>query len=97
MNRHKAFAGNRVNKTFPVLIILSLITFSQSLQAQNRDINIVKAINPENPDSKYFRITSSSVYVIGIGGPVAVLTAGLISEDPFLKRKSYEMFGAALL
>jgi membrane-associated phospholipid phosphatase len=66
-------------------------------QAQNWDINTVKYINPQNPDSRFFRNTSSSVYFIGTGAPVAVLLAGVINKDSSLKFKSYEMFGAAII
>jgi membrane-associated phospholipid phosphatase len=90
----------RVKKLISVLrvnAIVFFIAFSQYATAQNWDINTVKALNPENPDSKFFRGISSSVYVIGISAPVGLLTAGLISGDSLLKRKSYEMFAAALI
>jgi len=83
--------------TFRVVVLLFLTSFSQPVQAQNWDINIVKAINPENPDSKFFRLTSSSVYVIGIAAPVSLFTAGMITRDSMIKRQSYEMVAAALI
>ena len=97
MRSDKLLQVPRLQKAFRALFITFLTLIHPGLPAQNLDINIVKAINPQNPDSKYFRATSSSVYILGVAAPVGVLTAGLIENDRILRRKSYEMFGAALL
>jgi membrane-associated phospholipid phosphatase len=82
-------------KKIPIIFLLSLNYIC--LNAQNLDVAIVKGLNPQDPHSGYLRATSASVYFIGAGTPVSLLVAGLISKDPALKAKSYEMFGAAVI
>jgi len=80
----------------PIAIFL-LIFACQPAIGQNFDVNTLKKINPQDSHSGFFKVTSSSVYYVGAGAPTGVLIAGLISGDASLKRKSYEMFGAALI
>ncbi|RYY13965.1 MAG: phosphatase PAP2 family protein [Chitinophagaceae bacterium] len=89
-----------ITKTGSILkTVLFLVLTALSLPAlsQNWDIDIVKAINPQQPDAAFFRATTSSVYAIGIAAPVGLFATGLIRNDPNLKRKSYEMVAAALV
>ncbi|HMF69922.1 MAG TPA: phosphatase PAP2 family protein [Flavitalea sp.] len=81
---------------YKFVVVLFLAVACTSIHAQNWDVNTVKFINPQNPDSRFFRKTSSSVYFIGTGAPVGLLLAGVIRKDSSLKFKSYEMFGAAI-
>jgi membrane-associated phospholipid phosphatase len=84
-------------KFYPFILLICMALVCGSVHAQNWDINTVKFINPENPDSKFFRKTSSSVYFIATGAPIAVLLTGVMMKDSSLKFKSYEMFGAAII
>ncbi|HTF28643.1 MAG TPA: hypothetical protein VK625_07350, partial [Flavitalea sp.] len=75
---------------YKFVVVLFLAVACTSIHAQNWDVNTVKFINPQNPDSRFFRKTSSSVYFIGTGAPVGLLLAGVIRKDSSLKFKSYE-------
>ncbi len=60
-----------------ITIILLLVCGSR-LFAQNLDVDILKAINPEHPDSKYWQYTSNSIYYLP-----ATITAGQFSYGVF--------------
>ena len=89
---------NRLKKVFAFgCFLFTLMLHQPPVKAQNWDIEVVKALNPQDPKSGFVRAVSSSVYVIGIGAPAGVLAAGLIKHDSVLKRQSFEMFAAGLL
>jgi len=81
-------------KIILVFILLSSFLFGS---AQNLDLDLAKSINPRNPNSSYWKITSGSAYFVSPAVPVSLLVTGLIKNDKELKRKSYEMFGAIFL
>ena len=85
MIRQKLFAS-----TFFLVVLISA-------QAQNWDVNIAKDINPEYPTSGYWRFTSNSDYFISAGIPVTLLATGIITQNPQLRRKSLEVFGAIIV
>lgn len=60
--------------------------------AQNIDVDILNSINPENPNSQYWRQTSNSVYWVGAALPAGTLIYGLISGDEKAKHTSYDLF-----
>jgi undecaprenyl-diphosphatase len=51
--------------------------FFISANAQNWDINTLKNINPENPNSSVWKGFSHSVYPVAIASPVAMLATVL--------------------
>jgi undecaprenyl-diphosphatase len=64
-----------------------------SVKAQNWDIDILKAINPNPPSSDYWKFTSASTYFISAGVPLSLLVTGIVKDNKELKRKSYEILG----
>ncbi len=58
--------------------------------SQNIDVRILKAVNPQNPSSGYWDLTSKSVYWITGGMIAGHLVAGWIQNDAELKQYSYE-------
>ena len=81
-----------INKAIFLGIIF--LTYYIKTDAQNLDLDIIKSINPENPNSGYWKFTSGSTYFISAGIPTGMLITGLVKNDRDLKRKSYEIFGA---
>ena len=80
---------------FRILIIAFTLLMSLTTgNAQNWDVDLGKSINPNPPNSGYMKFTSSSTYVISAAVPVSILAAGFIENNPALKKKSYEIFGA---
>jgi len=76
------------------LPFLFLLAFIIKANAQNLDIDIAKSINPQQPNSVYWKTTSGTTYAISATIPVWLLTEGLIKKDPMLKTKAIEMFGS---
>jgi membrane-associated phospholipid phosphatase len=78
----------------PFVFLVSLCT---TAGAQNLDVDIAKAINPQHPTSGYWRFTSNSAYFISAGIPVSMLVTGIITKNQQLKKESLEAFGAIVL
>ncbi|MEP7144003.1 MAG: phosphatase PAP2 family protein [Ferruginibacter sp.] len=82
-------------KSFRIICcICSLQMFGQPAQSQNIDIDLLKSINPQYPDSWFWK-TASSSYVI-VSGTISLgsLAYSLIENDRALRYKSYELLGA---
>ena len=71
--------------------------FFISANAQNWDINTLKSINPENPNSNVWKGFSHSVYPVAIASPVALLATGFIKKDKNLQNKGWEMVGSLVI
>ncbi len=80
-----------------VIIVLGLFASYLFGNAQNWDIDITKNINPQNPNSGFWKTISGSAYFVGAAVPVSLLVTGLIENDKDLKIKSYEIFGAIFI
>ncbi len=77
------------------LSIAAICVFKASnVNAQNVDINLLKSINPQNPNSGIMRGFTNSAYPIGAAVPLAQLVAGYISKDKKLQYKGWETVGS---
>lgn len=65
--------------------------------AQNLDLDITKSINPKNPRSEYWKVTSSSDFYISGAVPLSLLVTGFIKDDPRLKKRAYEILGSVAI
>jgi len=77
-----------------MVVVAALVLTCLGAVAQGIDLDITKAINPMDPNSTYWRGTSYSTYVVGVGLPVGLFVAGMIKGDKQLKRNAYEVTGA---
>ncbi|MDN3656072.1 phosphatase PAP2 family protein [Ferruginibacter paludis] len=68
--------------------------FQLNAVAQNWDIDITKSINPQNPNSGYWKFTSGSTYFISAAIPVSLIIQGASKKNCSIKQKGYEIFGA---
>ena len=87
---------NQIKKYF-VSILFFTGCFFISANAQNWDINTLKSINPENPNSNVWKGFSHSVYPVAIASPVALLATGFIKKDKNLQNKGWEMIGSIVI
>ena len=62
--------------------------------AQNVDINLLKSINPQNPNSGIMRGFTNSAFPVGAAVPFAQLVAGYINNDKKLQYKGWETVGS---
>ena len=72
-----------------ITIILLLICGSR-LFAQNLDVNILNAINPEHPDSKYWQYTSNSIYYTPAAITVGQFSYGVFQGSGLTRNRAYE-------
>ena len=79
-------------KTIVLFFLAILCLTSLKTEAQNLDIDILKSINPRNPDSKYWSATSSSAYWLSGGVAVGTLAYGFIKKDKEAQYHAYETF-----
>ena len=86
-------------KKFSLLIVFLLICFSQTLMAQNADVELAEAINahPTNFKNSLASITSNSITPVTFGVPVSLLAAGILLHDDNLKKDALYVAGSYLL
>lgn len=73
------------------IAVLSLLIVSNSLLAQNWDINLLKNINPKNPNSGYWKTTSGSIYWASGATAIGTLAYGFIADDQNAQHNGYEV------
>lgn len=69
------------------LLLLSL----HALHAQNIDIDILKSINPSDPNSGFWKATGQSAYVLPVGLAGGTIGYGILSKDKSVREKGYEL------
>jgi membrane-associated phospholipid phosphatase len=79
------------------IVAIALLVSVLSGNAQNWDVDIARNINPQNPNSGYWKTTSGATYFISAAVPVSLLVIGLIEKDAQFKNKSYEVFGSIVI
>jgi membrane-associated phospholipid phosphatase len=81
------------------LLIYATILFTITINsvAQNWDIDIIKSINPQYPNSAYWKFTSASTYFISAAIPVSLLISGISKNDAKIKGRAYEILGGILI
>jgi membrane-associated phospholipid phosphatase len=76
------------------LLFIALVNvatlISTNLFAQNPDIDLLKFINPRNPNSSYWKNTSNSAYWISGGAVIGTFIYGLASDNEQAKHNAYE-------
>ena len=81
-----------------LLIALVLILAANTLQAQSSsEVNTLRRINPDNPNSAIWTSLSSTSKYISVGVPVGYFVAGLIHDNKDLKQKAAYTAAAILL
>lgn len=83
-------------------LIIGILLFTGSFattqsQAQNWDVNFVKSVNPQNPNSGVFKTWSTSAYVVGAAAPVTTFVVGLAKHDKKIQQNAYELAGSIVI
>jgi len=87
---------NQIKRYIMCILVFTGCFFVQA-NAQNWDINTLKSINPQNPNSNIMKGFSHSLYPVAIVTPVAILTTGLMKKDKSLQNKGWEMVGSLVI
>lgn len=85
---------NNKKLIYRLLIAATCFFCATNLQAQNADINLLKSINPQNPNSSVMKGLSSSAYPVGAVLPLSQLVAGYVTKDKKLQYKGWETVGS---
>jgi undecaprenyl-diphosphatase len=83
-------------KRYYILFSLLITLFSfTTIKAQNWDINLLSNINPNNPNSGYWRGATNTTYIVSLGIPATELAVGyLINKDSKTQRNGWETIGS---
>jgi membrane-associated phospholipid phosphatase len=65
--------------------------------AQNWDIDLLRSINPQDPNSSVWKGFSGSAYPVSIATPIAVWVHGEINHNKQTKIKAYEIAGSVII
>jgi undecaprenyl-diphosphatase len=83
---------NKISKYLLVNILFGFgFVFSNQLQAQNWDINLLKQINPTNPNSSTWKNISSTSEPLCVAAPIGMFAVSLINHDQNLKKNSFKL------
>ncbi len=86
-----------MRKLFLLAALLFLLV-TNTLQAQSSsEVNTLRRINPDNPNSTVWTSLSSTSKYISVGVPVGYFVAGLIHDNKQLKQKAAYTAAAILL
>jgi membrane-associated phospholipid phosphatase len=80
-----------------ILLLVGCISFCVHIDAQNWDIDLLKKINPENPNSAVMKGLTNSAYPIAVATPISLLAAGYIKKDKQLQHKGWEAVGSLVI
>ena len=86
-----------IQKKIKCILFTGCILFSTLVNAQNWDINTLKKINPQDPNSSVMIGLSHSLYPIAIATPISILAAGFIKKDKTLQYKGWELVGSLVI
>lgn len=75
-------------KLIGLFTCLALLSFTA--QAQNWDVDLLDRINPSDPSSNYWEITSSSAYWVPASGILSTYIAGHVKKNRSLRQESYK-------
>jgi len=77
-----------------VALLVQVFFFSTNPFAQNIDIDLLKSINPQYPNSKFWRATSSSYIYVSSAATFGTLGYGLLKKDKQIQMNAYETLAA---
>ena len=74
-----------------------LLFFSVTSFGQNWDINLLKQINPSQPNSNLMTTTTNSVYPLAVGTPLIVMGVGVLKQDKLTVKKAWNITKTLLI
>ena len=82
-------------KIFSILLVTGCFSFSAT--AQSVDANLLKSINPQNPNSAVWKTISSSGYPLALATPLAIWVDGSLEHNNKTKFKAYTIMGGIVI
>lgn len=84
-------------KSFTGILIAGCFFIGVKTNAQNWDINLLRDINPQHPNSFIWKGVSSSAYPVSIALPVGLFVGSKINHDKKNEYRAYELAGSVVI
>ncbi|WP_090658570.1 phosphatase PAP2 family protein [Parafilimonas terrae] len=84
-------------KSFTGILVAGCFFIGIKTNAQNWDINLLRDINPQHPNSFIWKGVSSSAYPVSIALPVGLFVESKINHDKKNEYRAYEIAGSIVL
>ena len=85
-----------LKKIISLLLILGCFQFPAGAQAQ-WELDMVRNINPVNPDNAFLKGLTSSAEPIAVAVPAGMLVVSLINHDKKLRHQGFEVMGSLIV
>jgi len=83
----------KIHTSFLRILILFfvIVSFTNSMHAQNWDINLLQNINPQNPNSSTFKTISNTAEPLSLAVPISMFAMSLFNNNQHLKKNAYQI------
>src|SRR6201995_3160247 len=79
------------------ILFVACFVFSSTANAQNWDINLLRSINPQNPNSAVWKGFTNSAYPISVATPITLWVDGKIEHNKKTEHNAYEIAGSVII
>jgi len=80
-----------IKHTTLLLLFVTSTFYCKQLSAQNWDINLLKQINPTNPNSRTWKNITSTSEPLCVAAPIGMFVVSLVNHDQNLKKNSFKL------
>lgn len=80
-----------------LVVILFLFVPTKQINGQNWDINLLKSINPSQPDNQFWKSVTSTAKPLAVAAPISMFAVSLINKDKQLRANAYKMVGSLVI
>jgi len=74
-----------------LILFFVIVSFTNSMHAQNWDINLLQNINPQNPNSSTFKTISNTAEPLSLAVPISMFAMSLFNNNQHLKKNAYQI------
>lgn len=74
-----------------LILFFVIVSFTNSMHAQNWDINLLQNINPQNPNSTTWKAITNTAEPLSIAVPITMFATSLINKNVALKKNAYQL------
>jgi undecaprenyl-diphosphatase len=82
---------------FKSIFFAGCFLFAKKSFSQNWDIDLLRSINPQNPNSFVWKTATASAYPISVGLPIGMWVTSKITHDKKTEIRSYELAGSVII
>ena len=86
-----------IRKNIQSILLTGCFFISSQTFAQNWDINLLRSINPQNPNSFVWKGFTTSAYPVSIAVPIGIWTTAKINHNKKEEHNAYEIAGSIII